>query len=80
MRSGGGRYLVVQPGYQSLVQVHFWVEKRGGTDLIGGSEDTTVFGKLELDVSFNDMISTHQPNPGRSKGAHRKSPPRASIT
>jgi len=81
MRIGEGRYLVVQPGCQ-LVLVLFKPPAEGDrrTYLIGRSEYTTVFSKLELNVSFNYMISTHQPNPHRSKGAYRKSPPRASIT
>jgi hypothetical protein len=35
---------------------------------------------LELNISFNDMISTNQPYPHRSWEAYRKSPPRASMT
>jgi hypothetical protein len=37
------------------------LKKRVRTYLIGRSEDATVFSKLELNISFNDMISTNEP-------------------
>lgn len=64
MRIGEGRYLVVQPGYQLvLLLLKSPVEGDERTCLIGRPENTTIFSKLELNISFNNMISTHQPKP-----------------
>ena len=63
MRIGVGRYLVVQPGYQLVLVLLKSQEEDERMYLIGRSEDTTIFSKLKLDISFNNMISTHQPNP-----------------